>query len=214
MKRAAYKMRFRVAGAAFVKWRSMVQEVLDNRRKVAGALHRFLMRAVSAAWNSWHEYAVTRRRARKLQKKVAARMMGALLVICFDRWAEAAAGAAAEKQRKIMAMIQKWRLMPAMLAFRAWYEHLLKMRKCRKFAKQMIWRSAKAALRSWEELVMRNKRARALMKRMVLRNQKQREARLFDGWYDYYMMMLDEKDAKIRRVLCIFECAESIRCRR
>ena len=201
MKKTVARMRMQKAGAAFNKWCHMVQEVLENRKKVQGALKRFLMREVTKAFNQWHEYAHKQKQAKTLARRILARQLGALKVIYFDLWAEAAEGAAVEKQRKIENMILKWRMMPAVLAMRAWVDVVIMMKKARKFARRIVMLAAARSMNAWLELVHANKRVRSFLRKQMLRMQNRRVARLFDAWLIHTDMALDIKEEKIRQIL-------------
>ena len=200
-KKSIARLKMRKAGAAFNKWRHMVQEVLDNRKIVGGALKRFLMREVTKAFNQWHEYAHKQKQAKTLARKILARQLGALKVIYFEIWAEAAEGAAVEKQRKIEKMILKWRMMPAALAWRAWVDVVIMMKKARKFGRRILMLAAARSMNAWLELVHANKRVRGFLRRQMLRMQNRRVARLFDAWLLHTDMALDIKEEKIRQIL-------------
>ena len=124
-----------------------------------------------------------------------------LLVVFFEKWADRTQQSAVEKQKKIQDIIAKWRLMPAMLALRAWVDVVVMMKKARKFARRILMLACARSLNAWLLLVENNKRVRAFLRRMVLRMQNRRVARLYDGWLLYTDMMLERKELKIQKVL-------------
>ena len=201
MKKTVARLRMRTASAAFNKWHHMVQEVLENRKIVQGALKKFLMRAANKAFNQWHEFAHKSHQTKALARRVIGRQLGALLIIYFEKWADAAESAYHEKQRKIQAMIIKWRMMPAMLAFKAWHDVLIMMKKGRKFARRILMLSCARSLNAWLVVVEDNKRVRRFLRRQMLRMQKRREARLFDAWVMFTDLAIEIKEEKIRKVL-------------
>ena len=159
------------------------------------------MREVNKAFNQWHIYAHRQKQTKDLARKVIARQLGMLLVVFFEKWADRTQQSAVEKQKKIQDMIAKWRLMPAMLALRAWVDVVVMMKKARKFARRILMLACARSLNAWLLLVENNKRVRAFLRRMVLRMQNRRVARLYDGWLLYTDMMLERKELKIQKVL-------------
>jgi hypothetical protein len=201
MRKTVARIKMRTVYAVFNKWVFMVAEVIRNRQKAQGCLKRFLMREVNKAFNQWHIYAHRQRQTKDLARKVIARQLGMLLVVFFEKWADRTQQSAVEKQKKIQDMIAKWRLMPAMLALRAWVDVVVMMKKARKFARRILMLACARSLNAWLLLVENNKRVRAFLRRMVLRMQNRRVARLYDGWLLYTDMMLERKELKIQKVL-------------
>ena len=201
MRRSIYRMKMRTLAGAINSWIFYVSTIKRNRERVASSLRRILNRLLTASFNSWHLHTTRRVQARALARKVLARQLGMLKLLSFEAWQEYVDKVLQEKEEKVVSSLKKWKLLPAAMAMRAWWDFCLKMRRVRTFAQQMRMRGAARALRGWAAFVQRRIRTREFMRRQILRMQNRRVARLFDGWFLFLDMVLEEKEEKIRSVI-------------
>ena len=93
--RAAGRLKYRVAGKAFAKWRFEIAEKKRRRNLMVRTKARWSMRTQAAAFLGWKDKVDSVRRTREILKRSGAKWMHRRLAKAYFRWAEMVA----EKKR-------------------------------------------------------------------------------------------------------------------